>query len=363
MKYRFKFSPNLFLSFILVASIAMSIITVVTAATPNPGHPWSETGDGTFAVTGPSTSRTYTFPDANATVLTSNAAVTIAQGGTGQTAAAAAFDGLSPTTTRGDLIYRGVSNNARLAVGGNNTVLRSNGTDPAWGQVNLSTDVSGTLPSGNIGSHSHAAGDVTSGTLVAARGGTGFDGSAAGNGRLAIGNGSGFTLANLTQGTNIAVTNGSGSISLATVNNPTFSTSVTAPILDNSAGLTIAGTNATSLTLARSGLTTAVAGSLTIGGGTAITKYLSVTQANVVSASVGSRVCASYASITVTGAAVGDTAIASPTAVAGGIETVDLNWSAYVSAANTVIIRACNPTNTAINTADTQTWRADVWQH
>lgn len=39
----------------------------------------------------------------------------IAQGGTGQTTATAAFDALAPTTTVGDLIYRAVSGNARLA--------------------------------------------------------------------------------------------------------------------------------------------------------------------------------------------------------------------------------------------------------
>lgn len=45
-------------------------------------------GNNFFAVTGPTTStKTFTFPNANATVLTDNAAVTTAQGGTGLTAA------------------------------------------------------------------------------------------------------------------------------------------------------------------------------------------------------------------------------------------------------------------------------------
>ena len=39
-----------------------------------------------------------------------------------------------PMTTRGDLIYRNSSNaNARLAVGTNNQVIKSDGTDPSWG--------------------------------------------------------------------------------------------------------------------------------------------------------------------------------------------------------------------------------------
>jgi fibronectin-binding autotransporter adhesin len=102
---------------------------------------------------------------------------------------------------------------------------------------------------------------------------------------------------------------------------------------------------------------------LTIGGGTAITRHYSVTQANVVSASIAANACGTYGTITVTGAAVGDTVIASPTAVASGIETINLNWNSAVTAANTVTIRACNTTAFAINALDTQTWRADVWQH
>jgi len=44
------------------------------------------TGNGFFAVSGPATTlKTFTFPNASATVLTSNAAVTVAQGGTGIT--------------------------------------------------------------------------------------------------------------------------------------------------------------------------------------------------------------------------------------------------------------------------------------
>ena len=58
--------------------------------------------------------------------------VDIADGGTGQTAKAAAFDALAPTTTRGDLIQMGASDNERLAVGAANTVIKSDGTDASW---------------------------------------------------------------------------------------------------------------------------------------------------------------------------------------------------------------------------------------
>ncbi len=60
---------------------------------------------------------------------------TVSQGGTGQTTAAAAFNALSPLTTEGDLHYYHSSSNTRLAVGGANTFLTSNGTDPSWGSL------------------------------------------------------------------------------------------------------------------------------------------------------------------------------------------------------------------------------------
>jgi hypothetical protein len=56
----------------------------------------------------------------------------IANGGTGQTTANAAFNALAPAQT-------------------NNRVLRSNGTNTSFAQVALTTDVSGTLPVANGG--------------------------------------------------------------------------------------------------------------------------------------------------------------------------------------------------------------------
>lgn len=56
----------------------------------------------------------------------------IARGGTGQATALAAFNALSPLTTRGDLITRDATNNIRLAVGADSTLLWSDGIDPIW---------------------------------------------------------------------------------------------------------------------------------------------------------------------------------------------------------------------------------------
>lgn len=76
------FKQGLFSS-LLLGLIFLSLLSLSYAATPNPGHPWTESGDGNFIVTGPTVPRTYTFPNESTSVLTDNAVLTIAQGGTG----------------------------------------------------------------------------------------------------------------------------------------------------------------------------------------------------------------------------------------------------------------------------------------
>lgn len=72
------------------------------------------TSNGFFSVTGPTTAlRTFTFPNASATVLTTNAAVTVPQGGTG----------LTTLTANGVLLGEGTSNVSPLVMGAD-TVLR-----------------------------------------------------------------------------------------------------------------------------------------------------------------------------------------------------------------------------------------------
>ncbi|WP_413943125.1 beta strand repeat-containing protein [Bdellovibrio sp. HCB-162] len=75
----------------------------------------------------------------------------IANGGTGQTTATAAFNGLSPSTTKGDLIVHDGTNDIRLPVGTNGQVLSANSAQasglqwitPTNGTV---TNVTGTAP-------------------------------------------------------------------------------------------------------------------------------------------------------------------------------------------------------------------------
>jgi len=63
-------------------------------------------------------------------------------------------------------------------------------------------------------SHTHAASDITSGTLPIARGGTNLS-STPTNGQVLIGNGSGYTLATITAGPNVTITNSAGGISIS----------------------------------------------------------------------------------------------------------------------------------------------------
>ena len=63
----------------------------------------------------------------------SGTALPVANGGTGQTTASAAFNALSPITTTGDLILGNGTNSAtRLGIGANGYVLTSNGTTASW---------------------------------------------------------------------------------------------------------------------------------------------------------------------------------------------------------------------------------------
>lgn len=98
----------------------------------------------------------------------------------------------------GDLIYANTTTSlAKLpdVVSGNVLLSGGVGTPPAWGQVGLTTHVTGTLPVAN--------------------GGTGQ--STYTDGQLLIGNSSGNTLskATLTAGSNVTITNGNGSITIS----------------------------------------------------------------------------------------------------------------------------------------------------
>ena len=148
------------------------------------------------------------------------------------------------TATGGSMVYPG----AGIAVSNGTAWITPkkpiNGASNTISNINLASQVTGTLPVANGGTGATTrqaamdalAGATTSGqylrgdgsdvvmaalqaadltgTVAVANGGTGLT-SAPANGQLDIGNGTGFTRATLTAGSNITITNGAGAITIA----------------------------------------------------------------------------------------------------------------------------------------------------
>ena len=195
----------------------------------------------------------------------------VANGGTGATS----------FTNNGVLLGNTTSNILTTAAGAayQSLTVPSGGGTPSFSAVNLSQSaaVTGTLgvanggtgvtagaanlvfatPNGSSGAPSlraltatdlplHSAALITSGTLGVANGGTGLTATPA-NGQIAIGNGSNYSLATLTAGSGISITNGSGSINIASTVTPSnyvpVAGSTMSGVLNLPANGLIAGTN------------------------------------------------------------------------------------------------------------------------
>lgn len=130
------------------------------------------TSNGFFSVTGPTTAlRTFTFPNASATVLTTNAAVTVSQGGTG----------LATLTAHGVLLGEGTSNLGNVAAMAADTLLMGQGvtSDPAPVAVNNCGSATSAL-SYSTSTHTFGCQTITSGgtgTVTSITGGTGINAS------------------------------------------------------------------------------------------------------------------------------------------------------------------------------------------
>ncbi len=171
------------------------------------GAGFGGTGNGFTQFSGPATStKTFTLPNASATILTTNAAVTAAQGGTG-----------IASYTVGDILFAsGSAALSKLSSVATGNALISGGvsTAPSWGKIGLATHVSGVLPVANGGTNSAAT--LNNNRIMISNGGAIVEAPALSNGQILIGSNSSDPVAsNLTAGNGIAITNAAGSITIA----------------------------------------------------------------------------------------------------------------------------------------------------
>jgi hypothetical protein len=128
-------------------------------------------------------------------------------------------DGAGAVASFSGLEFQGSGTNELTLLQGcaQDDVLSWNNTTNEWGCASVS-GVGGATASGSAGQAAYFSGTSSlqgEAQLATVRGGTGVDGSTAANGTLLIGNGSGYSLSTLTQGTGITITNGVGTITVA----------------------------------------------------------------------------------------------------------------------------------------------------
>ena len=131
---------------------------------------------------------------------------------------------------QGDILYAtSTTVLSRLEKDANSTrVLTNTGTsnNPAWAHVTLTTGVTGTLPVANGGTGASSLADKA--VLITQDSGTDTVAAVAmdANGELLIGGTSGPTVTTITAGSNVTITNGNGTITIAAsgggVPNPFF---------------------------------------------------------------------------------------------------------------------------------------------
>ncbi len=204
------------------------------------------TNNAFFTVSGPATSaKTYTFPNATSTVLTDNAAVTVAQGGTGRATSTTAYGLLAAGTTA-------TGAHQTLAAGATTEILVGGGASalPVWTTAQGSgapvRATSPTLTTPNLGTPSAVV--LTSGTgLPISTGLTGagtgvltalavnigsagapvlYNGAGGTPSAITLTNGTGLPVSGITASTSTALGVGSIELGHATANTLTAATGI-----------------------------------------------------------------------------------------------------------------------------------------
>jgi hypothetical protein len=232
--------------------------------------------------------------------------------------------------------------------------------------TNAANITSGTLPTGRIsGSYTGitAVGTLASGTWNAtaigvAYGGTGLTATPT-NGQLAIGNGTGYSLATLTAGTNVSISNSAGGITI----NATPAAGGTVTSVDGSGGTT-------GLTLSGGPIT--VSGTLTLGGtlipanggtgATTLTGYVfgngtstmtaSTTIPNTAITGLGTMSTQAASSVAITGGTINGTSVGATTASTVRGTTITATTQFTGSGAGLTSIPNSATTATDANTAN-----------
>ena len=204
--------------------------------------------------------------------------------------------------------------------------------------TNATNITSGTLPTGRIsGSYTGitGVGTLTAGTWNGSTIGIGYGGTGLTatptNGQLAIGNGSGYTLANLTAGTNVSISNTSGGITISAT--PSAGGTVTSVAMTVPAFLSVTGSPVTTsgtLAVSLSGTALPVANGGT--GATTLSGYLfgngtsavtaSTTIPNTAITGLGTMSTQSAGAVAITGGTINGTSIGATTTSTGAFTTV-----------------------------------------
>jgi|GEM_PF-6247623 len=145
------------------------------------------------------------------------------------------------TDTDSGLVNAGTGQNPKISLG--NTAVTPGSYGSATKVATFTVDAQGRLiAAGQTDIANLDTSALTTGTLSVTRGGTGIDGSMATNGQILIGNGTGYTLANIQGTTNqVVVTNNPGSITLSTPQDLAPTSDVNFASITSTGALTVNG--------------------------------------------------------------------------------------------------------------------------